>query len=108
MTWPGVTATSRPTLKASVPKGFSAANLRRASSMKFAKPVRRLAPPLAMVLLSISGLVARKFDGPKHVEKLTRSKFHLSLVLRADAADVRGGIVRAPLLVKQLILGRSG
>ena len=62
-TFPGVTATSLPTSKPSTPAGASSSARRCASSKKFMAPRHRLAPPLALMASSTSGLVQTKFEG---------------------------------------------
>ncbi|MNT49739.1 hypothetical protein D3C72_1866110 [compost metagenome] len=58
-TLPGVTATSRPTTKFSVPAGGLPAAMRSKSSRAWSMPRTRLAPPLSTVRCSTAGLLGR-------------------------------------------------
>ncbi len=62
-TLPGVTATSRPTTKSSVPAGGAPPTRRSKSSTAWMAPRTRFMPPLACVWRSTTGLVGRKLPG---------------------------------------------
>ena len=62
-TWPGVTATSRPTTKFSAPAGGAPVSVRPMSWIAWVAPWTRLVPPLLSVRRSTMGLVGRKLPG---------------------------------------------